>query len=142
MKPSESAFPVRCNAQAFASADHTQAVRLSMLDQYEDAKAKLAAIQTRWANYDGNNPEKFRSALREAREQLAAVELELKKGGHIEMTEAERLPAALDKAFPNARSKEIVTFEGTRFQRRFYPATRSNSGKSVRTWDKGWEIVG
>ena len=107
----------------------------SMLDEYEAAKVRLAAVQARWANYSGNNPDKYRSELREAQEHLAATEAELKRLELLPITDAERLGAALDRAFPNARSKEIVTFEGARYQRRFYPATRSNSGKSVRSWN-------
>lgn len=113
-----------------------------MLEEHEAAKVRLAAVQERWANYSGNNPDKYRSELREAQEHLAAIEAELKRLGLLPMTDAERLGAALDRAFPNARSKEIVTFEGARYQRRFYPATRSNSGKSVRSWDATWKLLG
>ena len=112
-----------------------------MIEEHEAAKVRLAALQERWANYSGNNPDKYRSELREAQEHLAAIEAELKRLGFLSMTDAERLDTALDRAFPNALSKQIVTFEGARYQRRFYPATRSNSGKSVRSWDATWKIL-
>ncbi len=109
------------------------------LEDFEAAKARLAAVQKRWAEYNGNNPDKHGSELREAREALAAIETDLKRRELLPMTEIERLHAALDLAFPDARSREVVIYEGTRYCRRFYPATRSNSGKSVRTWDATWE---
>lgn len=111
------------------------------LDEYEAAKARLAAIQQAWENYSGNNPDKHRSELREAREAFAVVEADLKRRGILPLTELERLHAELDRTFPNAKSREVVTFEGVQYRRRFYPATRSNSGKTVRSWDKTWERV-
>lgn len=109
------------------------------LEDHAAAKARLAAAEDRWANYDGNNPGKHRSDLRGARKALAAVEAELKRRGLLPLTETERLHAALDRAFPNAKSKEVVVFEGASYMRRFFPATQSNSGKSVRTWEATWE---
>ena len=109
------------------------------LEEHKAAKATLQAVQERWENYTGINPDKYRSELREARECLATIEAELKHHGLLPQTDAEHLHAALDRAFPDARTKEIVTFEGVRYQRRFYPATRSNSGKTVRSWERTWE---
>ena len=109
------------------------------LEEYKAAKARLEAVQERWENYTGNNPENYRIELREARERLAAIEAELKHRELLPQTNTERLHAALDRAFPDARSREVITFEGVRYQRRFYPATRSNSGKTVRSWERTWE---
>ena len=109
------------------------------LDDLGAARLRLKAVQERLERYDGNNPDKYQGDLRSAREALAAVEESLKRRGILPRTEAERLAAVLDQAFPNARSNEVVVFEGIRYRRRFYPATRSNSGKSVRTWDATWE---
>ena len=108
-------------------------------EDYEAAKARLTAVEERWANYSGNNPDKYRSELRSAREDINAIKADLKRRGLLPLTEAERLHAALDRAFPTARSKEVVTFEGVRYRRRFFPATLSNSRKSVRTWEVTWE---
>ena len=109
------------------------------LEDHEAAKAKLAAVQEQWESYSGNNPDKYRSEMRQAREALAAIEVNLKRRGLLLSTENERLYAVLDNAFPNAQSGEIVIFEGVHYRRRFYPATRSNSGKSIRSWVKTWE---
>jgi hypothetical protein len=114
-------------------------MREATVQDYEAAKARLAAVVERWANYNGNNPDKYRSELQAAREALATIEADLKRLGLVPLTETERLHAALDRTFPNAESKEIVTFEGIRYRRRFLPATYSKSSKSVRTWNATWE---
>jgi hypothetical protein len=64
----------------------------------------------------------------------------LKRTGVIELTEREKIDAALDKAFPNAPSKQTVEFEGKWYRIRYYPASKSRSGK-VKGWDHSWEPV-
>lgn len=109
------------------------------LEDLEAAKARMEAAEKRWESYDGNNPDKYQGERRAAREALTSIEKDLKRLGLLAPTEAEQANAVLDRAFPDAKSKEVVTFEGYRYRRRFIPATRSNSGKSVRTWEKTWE---
>lgn len=36
------------------------------MTDYETAKQKLGAIEKRWSDYDGNNPDKYASEMREA----------------------------------------------------------------------------
>ena len=109
------------------------------LEDYGAAKLELATVEERWANYSGNNPDKYQSELRNAREVLASVEADLKRRGLLPLTETERLHAELNRTFPNARSKEVVVLEGVRYQRCFRPATLSNSRKNVRTWEATWK---
>lgn len=75
--------------------------------------------------------------MREAFETVQALTQTLKAAGLIARTPHEILEARLDAAFPKARPKEIVTFEGDRYRRRVEPATRNAAGQ-VSTWDRGW----
>ncbi|MGI4955710.1 MAG: hypothetical protein ACRYGM_28210 [Janthinobacterium lividum] len=111
------------------------------MTDYETAKQKLEAIEKRWSDYDGNNPDKYASEMREAREQFAAARAVAMSSGEIEVSVEEALQLGLDRAYPNAASKMIVTHEGVRYRRRYRPATKSNSGKSVRTWEGWWETA-
>ena len=114
---------------------------LYTVQDYEVAKASLAAVEQRLADYTGNNPDKYRSALREAREHLRAVERCLKDSGVLPLSDRETLERELDRAFPNAGSRQVVEFEGVRYRRGFEPLEWSNSRKSVRQWRKWWERV-
>jgi hypothetical protein len=119
-----------------------QVTQETTLEEYERAKAELAASQHRWANDSSNNPDKYASEFRAAKEKVARLERELKRRGLLPLSETEQLYLALDRAFPNARSKEVVVYEGVRYRRRFFPATRTNSGENVRTWETSWERIG
>lgn len=112
----------------------------SMAD-YESAKQDLAALVRRWENYSGNNPDKYDSDLKQARMRVATIEAELKERGLIPRSDREVLESKLDRAFPDAQSKEIVEFEGRRYRRRFYPSERSRSRKTVKAWRATWEPV-
>ncbi len=50
--------------------------------------------------------------------------------------------AQLDKRYPKAESRQIVEFEGRRYQRRFTPVSKSLSGKTVKEWAKSWLALG
>lgn len=52
------------------------------------------------------------------------------------------LHAELDRLFPDAKSKEIVEHEGRRYQRRFYPLTRSIPAVRYSKWEGTWEDLG
>lgn len=108
---------------------------------YEQAKTHLASVQERVAEYTGNNPDKHRGDLRIAQERLCLVMSNLKSRGLLPLTDTERRNQELDRAFPNAASKLIVVFGGNQYRRRYFPATRSNSGKTVRSWIATWEAL-
>jgi hypothetical protein len=110
-------------------------------EEYSAVKAELERLNERWDNYSGNNPEKYRSAIRSANARVRVIEAKLKATGEVPQTPKEELEAALDAAFPKARSKQVVEFRGKRYIRRFSSLTMSRSGKSVCEWTKSWEEI-
>jgi len=112
----------------------------STLANLEAAQAELARQRERQANYTGNNPAKFDTDVRIAFEQVRTMTQILKASGLLPRTAHEDLETRLDTAFPRARPREIVTFEGARYRRRVEPATRTASGQ-VSTWDRGWSLL-
>jgi hypothetical protein len=111
------------------------------LTDLERARDELARWEERWANSSSNNPDKHMGRIRVARRRLREVEDALKASGQLPLSDKEQLEARLDLAFPNARSKEIVEFEGKKYQRIFYPVERSRSRKTVNEWGKEWRAV-
>lgn len=109
------------------------------LEDHKAAKAELEALNKTWENYSGNNPNKFQTSIREARAKVRTIEEALKSIGTIPRTEQEELKRQIDIAFPNAKSKQIVEFNGKRYIRRFTPLGKSLSGKTVTEWGKSWE---
>lgn len=110
------------------------------LQELEEAQAELARQIDRQDRYDGNNPNKFATAVREAREKVTHLTLALKAAGLLERTPHEQLEARLDAAHPKARHKDIVTFEGARYQRYVEAATWHLSG-NVATFSRGWRLL-
>lgn len=115
---------------------------MTTLEDLEVARAELARWQDRFANDRSNNPNKHRSSIRSASDRVAAIEAALKASGDLPRTETKELHLRLDSAFPDARSRQIVSFEGRRNQRRFTPARMSNSRKSVTRSSKWWDDLG
>ena len=111
------------------------------LADLEQAKAELASWSRRFDDYSGNNPDKYQADIRSARGRVREIETALKEAGLIPKTEHEVLESTLDRLFPNARSKEIVEYEGQKYQRHFTPLERSRSRKSVTVWGKSWAKV-
>lgn len=100
------------------------------LQGLEKAKEELSRIENSWNNYSGNNPNKFRSKLKNARDMVKIIEHQLKVSGILPYTEKELLDKQLDLEFPNAQSKEIVFFNEIRYQRIFF----KNSDGWVKIW--------
>lgn len=109
------------------------------LDDLAEAKAELKMQNARWENYSGNNPNKFHTQIESARLKVHLIEAELKQSGLISLSPMEARNAMLDAAFPNAKSKEIVDWQGKKYIRRFSPLSKSLSGKTVKAWSKFWE---
>lgn len=107
----------------------------------EDLK-KAEEEQKRWeeafANDSGNNPNKYRSQIRNAVARVRLVESELKQVGVIPMSDAEKLTAELDKLHPNFKSRFVVIHKGNCYQIRYFPVEFSRSGKSVTKWGHKW----
>lgn len=110
------------------------------LDDLDKAKAERDAIESRWENYSGNNPNKFNSQRKQASTKVEAIEAQLKASGTIPLSEHETIEQELDRLFPNAASKEIVEHLGIRYQRQFTPAEKSRAGK-VSRWHKSWIAI-
>lgn len=108
------------------------------IDDLQAAKAELERLQELDSMDTSGNPEKYHTRFAAARRQVHEIEKALKSAGAIPRTEHEEMEFKLDKAFPAAKSRDIVELEGTRFQRRFRPFTKSRSGKTVTTWDAYW----
>lgn len=105
----------------------------------ESAKKDLVAAEDRWERYDGNNPNKFRTQVSDARAKVHRIEVELKLSGVTQLSDHEMTESALDKLYPQANSKQIVEYNGDRYQRIFNPVSKSLSGKSVKEWHKSWK---
>ncbi|WP_454762332.1 hypothetical protein [Caulobacter segnis] len=113
---------------------------LPTLKELEEATADLALQLERQDRYDGNNPNKIVTAVREARERVTRLTVALKHAGLLERTTHEQLEARLDAAHPAARHRDIVTFERERYQRFVEPATWTLSG-GVSTFSRGWRLL-
>lgn len=112
-----------------------------LLQQLESARKDLADANRRWENYDGNNPNKHRTAVSDAQASVHQLELVCKERGLLPLSEAEKLWKRLDAAYPDSPSRLIVEFEGAHYQRKYSPVSRSLSGKSVKDWRKSWVLL-
>jgi len=108
------------------------------LEQYETAKELVKSVQAASDNYDGNNPDKFRTNLTQARITLKIIEDDLKEEGTLPSSEQEKLSARISRQFPNARSKDKMEFEGKRYWLRYIPFAKSLTGKTVLHWTREW----
>lgn len=108
------------------------------LEDYEKAKAEARKWTDAFDRYSGNNPDKYQFEIKHSRAKLREIEEDLKSSGLLVMNEKEKLEAALDKQFPNAKSKEVVEFKGKSYQRKFFPLEKSRSRKTVTEWGKTW----
>jgi hypothetical protein len=108
------------------------------LEDLDAAKKDLADAQDGWERYDGNNPDKYRTPVSEARAKVATIEASLKAAGLIPLSEHEQLERTLDTLYPKAASRQVVEHEGNRYQKYFTPVSKSLSGKTVKAWNQGW----
>lgn len=51
------------------------------------------------------------------------------------------LQSRLDKLFPRARNKEIVTFEGRRYQLLIIPMPSAQQDSNYTYWNRQWELI-
>ena len=111
------------------------------IEDLEQAKQELRRWEDRWVYSSANNSYKYREPLNAARSSVRTIETELKRTGLLPRTPQEIIENALDKRFPNARSREIVEYEGEKYQRIFTPLQFSRSRKTVTEWGKNWKLV-
>jgi hypothetical protein len=111
------------------------------LDDLEAAREESRHWGDAFANDRSNNPNKYEAQQRDASIKIRRIERYLKDHGIIEKTERELLNEELDKRYPNAKSKTIVTYQGKRYQIRYSPLVQSRSRKTVKEWGHNWEQV-
>ena len=105
-------------------------------DDMAAAQLAVEAAERRTENTRHNNPNRGRADLQRARSTLDMIVSDLRQRGIIptpEPTAKQRLDQALNKAFPNAQSREEVEYEGKRYRRRFVKAEYG--------WTPWWEEV-
>ena len=99
------------------------------------------------SGFGPNNPGAERRKLREHNARLKAIETYLIETGvlakppPIEKSPEEKLGEELDRLYPNAKSKTIVDYNGEKYQIRYYPRSKSNSGKTVHEWGHEWRLL-
>lgn len=107
----------------------------------EAARVEHEALEESWANYTGNNPNKFSSRRESARLRVEDLTAALKAQGDLPMTDHEALCAKLESIAPNAHHGDVIEHDGKRYRRRFYPRRMSRSGESVMLWGNTWDLV-
>jgi hypothetical protein len=122
----------------FASASVAMAYTL---DDLNKAKDELRVASDRAENSNRNNPNFGRADIRFAQVKVDIITNELKAAGLLPKTAKDVFEEGIDAQFPNAKSKEIVEYNGRRYRLRFAPARKSRSGKSVVEWSRWWEEV-
>jgi hypothetical protein len=111
------------------------------LDDLNKAKEELRVASDRADNSNRNNPNFGQADIRAAQTKVEIISYQLKAAGLLPKTAKEIFEEGIDAKFPNAKSKEIVEYNGKRYRLRFAPARMSRSRKSVAEWSRWWEEV-
>jgi hypothetical protein len=107
-------------------------------DDLDAAQELLQVLNERDSSDTSGNPEKYHTRINMARAEVERITEQLKRQGDLPYSENELMGQKLDSAFPKAQSNDIVQFEGNQFQLKFYPTSKSRSGKTVQSWRKEW----
>ena len=126
---------------SFENLPETGSKKEYTLEDLEKAREELRFWEEKFANARGNNPNKFRSQIKDAGRNVRWIKEALKTSGIIEKSDTEKMAATLDKLYPNAKSKRVVTYEGERYHIRYFPLDKSRSGKTVHEWGHEWRLV-
>ena len=111
------------------------------LDDLAAAEVELKRWNDAFANDRSNNPNKYEAQRRDAAIKVRRIEENLKDQGLIEKSESEVLKEALDRLYPNAKPKTIVTHNGKQYQVRYFPLVQSRSRKTVKEWGHKWVVL-
>jgi hypothetical protein len=111
---------------------------LYSLDDLATAEAELKRWDDAYANDRSNNPNKYAAQRRDARRAVRLISDELKRRGLVDKSDAEKLFDELDRLYPNAKSKTIVSHNGVKYQIRYFPLEQSRSRKTVKIWGHEW----
>jgi hypothetical protein len=102
------------------------------LDDLQTARERLAALELSDENYIGNNPDKFTTRIREARDRARSIEKELLESGALEPTELQAANMALDKQYPYAKRGTKGEHAGKVYEIHYWQEVTSLSGKSTK----------
>jgi hypothetical protein len=111
--------------------------------EFEAHKVEHEKIAELWVQNEfrkGKNP--YSEAAKSASKTLREMESYLKKNGLIPYSEHELLEETLNQKYPKAQTQEIITFKGLEYRKKFTPLELSKTGKSVKKWHSGWEVMG
>ncbi len=108
------------------------------LDDLAAAKAQLEKWNDAFADDRSNNPNKYEAQRRDAAIKVRRVEESLKHQGLVEKSESDMLNEELDRLYPNAKSRTIVTHNCKQYQVRYFPLVESRSRKTVKEWGHNW----
>lgn len=111
------------------------------LKDLEEARAELQDWNNRWENYDGNNPNKYQSQRRAAIRRVEEIQEFLSLAELNSGVRSPTIDETLNSLYPNAISGSEVLYEGKRFRRRYAPAEKSRSRKTVTRWRGWWEEI-
>jgi hypothetical protein len=109
------------------------------LEDLAAARADVKHWNDAYANDRSNNPDKFAAQRRNAAARLRQVERSLKEQGLLQKSAQELLDEQLDRLYPNARPRTVVTHEWTKYRVRYFPLETSRSRKTVKEWEHTWE---
>jgi len=70
---------------------------------------------------DSKNPWKGSGTLRYLNDQIKTVREHLERSGELPMEDWRSVQYKIDKEYPNAKSNDIVQFDGKNYQLKFFP---------------------
>jgi hypothetical protein len=111
------------------------------LDDLTAAKAELDRWNDAFANDRSNNPNKYEAQRRDAGIMLRKIEEDLKRQGLLARSESDIFNAELDRLYPDAKARTVVTHNGKKYQIRYFPLVTSRSRKSVKEWGHTWTAL-
>jgi hypothetical protein len=111
---------------------------LYTLDDLAAAKEEQRRWDDAFTNDRSNNPNKYEAQRRDAGIKVRRIEEDLKRQGLIKKSELEMLNEELDRMYPNAKPRSIVSHNGKQYQIRYFPVVASRSRKTVKEWGHNW----
>lgn len=108
------------------------------LKDLEDAQKECKRWNDAWANDSSNNPNSCHGERKRASIARHRIYTALVKQGDIELTPEQQFQKDLDDKHPNAETRKIITFEGNRYQKKYWPVITSRSGETVDVWGSAW----
>lgn len=109
---------------------------LKDLKKAEDEHERIAKL---WSDaYSKDKPNEYDFEAREATKRLQTIEQYLKASGVLAFSEHELIEETLNHKYPHAQSRDVVRYQGKRYQKQFIPLELSKTGKTVKKWGSKW----